>query len=273
MLKQLLFLFTFLISAHLTYGCSIVQLPQEDNPSMVALMSGKPLYSKEVSKPTYFVFIGEVVGIVKATKNEVGENLMDAEGLKVKVAENIYTPQAAAFYEVFPLSMQSDCSSQGRTGLERVYPIGSQVRVIAFNATIYKKQSNANSITRLEISYYNHGSLVRNDLSEAFRASANSVFDYSTFKVEKPTEVKETLEYESKISLLRFELQKDLARLTQTTQKTERLSILKRLIRYPFPYDLPFRVLAHTYLEPGEELRSLETEWERRKQEIVSRYK
>ncbi len=138
MAKQIYFLFAFLFSAHIAYGCSIQQLPIEDNPSKQAFLLGKPLYSSEISKPNYYVFIGEVVGIVKATKNEVGENRMDAEGLKVKVTENIYAPQSAAYFEIFPLRMDSDCSSQGQTGLERVFPIGSQVRVIASDATIYK---------------------------------------------------------------------------------------------------------------------------------------
>jgi hypothetical protein len=273
MMKQTFFLLVFLLSAHIVFGCSIQQLPLEDNPSKQAFLQGKPLYSKGVSKPTYYVFIGEIVGIVKVAKNEVGENRMAAEGLKVKVTENIYSPQLAAYFEVFPLRMYTDCSSQGQTGLERVFPIGSQVRVVAFDATIYKKQSVEDSISRLETTYYNHGSIVRNDLKEGFRASANSVFDYSGFNIEKPTITEEIIKYESKVSLLKFELQKDLARLTQTTQKTERLNILKRLIYYPFPYELPFRTLANTYLKPGKELQSLEIEWEQHKKEITSRYK
>jgi hypothetical protein len=169
--------------------------------------------------------------------------------------------------------MDSACISQGQIGLERVFPIGSQVIVAAFDATVYKKQTVADSVRRLETSYRNQGSIVRNDLFEAFRASASTVFDYSNFTVKKPTADDETVEYESKLSLLKFELQKDLARLTQTTEKTKRLNILKRLVYYPFPYELPFRILAHTYLPPGNELELLEMKWEQRKQEISSRNK
>ncbi len=273
MVKQLFILFVFLVSAHIVYGCSIQQLPLEDNPSKMAFLLGKPLYSKEISKPTYYVFIGEVVGIVKATKNEVGENRMNAEGVKVKVTENIYSPQTASYFEVFPLSLYPDCSSQGQIGLEKVFPLGSQVRVVAFDATIYKKQSTADSTIRLETSFYNHGRLVRNDLNKTLRVTASSVFDYSVFSIEKPTSAEEINEYESKISLLRFELQKDLARLTQTKKQSERLNIMRRLVVYPFPYELAFRTLAHTYLKSGKELQSLEMKWAKHKQEIALRYK
>lgn len=272
-MKQIFFLLVFLLSAHTVFGCSIQQLPLEDNPSKQAFLQGKPLYSKAVSKPAYYVFLGEVIGIVKATENEVGENRMPAEGLKVKVTENTYSPQSAAYFEVFPLSMYPDCSSQGQTGLEKVFPIGSQVRVVAFDATIYKKQTVEDSVSRLETTYYNGGSVVRNDSKDGFRASADPVFDYSSFTVEKPTNTEDVIKYESKVSLLKFELQKDLARLTQTTQKHERLDILKRLVHYPFPYELPFRILAHTYLKRGKELQSLEAEWEQHKKEVTSRYK
>ncbi len=230
MMQRLFILIAFFVFTNTVYGCLMAQLPTEDDPAKQAFLLGKPLYSKEVSKPTYYVFIGEVVGIIKATKAEVGEKRMDAEGLKIKVTENVYLSQPAAYYEVFPTHLYPDCSSQGVTGLEKVFPLGSQVRVVAFDATIYKKQSVVESTIRLETSYFNHGTIVRNDLNKAFRTSATSVFDYSGFSLEKPTTTDEVSSYSLKLSLLEFELQKDLARLTQTKSKVERLNILKRLV-------------------------------------------
>ncbi|HEY8559390.1 MAG TPA: hypothetical protein VIL74_03220 [Pyrinomonadaceae bacterium] len=56
-----------------------------------------------------------------------------------------------------------------------------------------------------------------------------------------------------------------------TEARGGRLNVLKRLVYYPFPFDLAFKTLARTYLEPGKELDALEKEWERRKQEAASR--
>ena len=268
-MQRLFILITFFVFTHTVYGCSIAQVPTEDNPVKQAFLLGKPLYSKEVSKPTYYVFIGEVVGIIRATKAEVGEKRMDAEGVKIKVTENVYLFQPASYYEVFPTHLYPDCSSQGVTGLEKVFPLGSQVRVVAFDATIYKKQSVVETTIRLETSYFNNGTIVRNDSKEAFRTSATSVFDYSGFALEKPKTTEEEKNYSLKLSLLEFELQKDLARLTQARSKVERLDLLKRLVYYPFFYGLAYKTLAHTYLRPGKELQSLEKKWEQRKQEAV----
>jgi hypothetical protein len=149
MKQSVLLILAFLVFAHVAYGCSITVLPVEDNPKTREILLGKPLYKKEAVKSTFYVFIGEVVGIVKAEKNEIPPNLPDAEGVKVKVTENVYTPQSGKYYEVFPLTMDADCSLRGQTDWQKSFPIGSKVRVVAFDATIYKKQSSPDSVTRL----------------------------------------------------------------------------------------------------------------------------
>lgn len=260
MVKQLLFVIAFLFFTNAVYGCSIVKLPAIDDPAQQAFLRGKPLYTEEASRPTYYIFIGEVVGIVKAAKAEVGESMSDAEGVKVKVTDNIYTPQSVIYYEVFPLYLQSDCSLRGATGIEQSFPIGSQVRVIANEANIYKKQFIKDAVTRLETSYLQDTTIVRNDLGE-FRTTANSVFDYSSFVLKKPTTDKEWEIYDSQLSLMEFELQKDEVRLALSTSTTYRLKILKRLADYPYIYDLSYRTLLHTYLKPGQELETLEKKW------------
>jgi len=273
-MRQSLFaLIAFLAFAPAAYGCSMLLPPIEDNPQKQEFLAGKKLYKKDVSSPDYYVFIGEVVGIVKATKAEAGEGRMDAEGVKIKVAENIYTPRAAAYFEVFPLAIHSDCSLQGVTGLERSFPLGSQVRVVAFDSTIYKKQPSPDSAIRLEASYYNRGSLVRNDLNEAFRSSAESVFDYAGLSMRNPVTDAERETYDSKIRFLDFELQKDLIRLATTKSRSERLSVLKRLVYYPFPHGFAFKSLAHTYLKPGKDLSALEKKWEEHIQELAKQTK
>jgi hypothetical protein len=84
--------------------------------------------------------------------------------------------------------------------------------------------------------------------------------------MKNPKTGEEQRSYDSKYWLLQFELKKDMARLATTKSKDERLAVLKRLVYYPFPWQLAFKTLAHTYLKPGKELESLERKWEERKQ-------
>lgn len=123
-------------------------MPVSDNP---ILLNGKLFLP--APKPAQYVFIGEVVEIIKVAKPQSDENRTDAEGLRIKVVENIYSPKTASYYQVLPLTMYPDCSLQGVTGLNKSFPVGSKVRVIAQEATIYKKSPAGDSVVRLETSY------------------------------------------------------------------------------------------------------------------------
>lgn len=269
MIKTVFFLTIFLLLTNAAFGCSIVtDLPVSDNPIIV---KGKSLFP--APKPAQYVFIGEVVEIINVAKPKSDENRTNAEGLKVKVTENIYSPQTTSYYEILPLRIYPDCSLQGETGLKRTFPIGSKVRVIAHEATIYKKLSDENFVPRLETSIKNNGSIVRNDLNENTKSSADSFYDYSSFALKKPTTQIEETEFYSKLESLKFELQKDLARLVKAKTESERIKVMERLVYYPYFYRVPFHTLAAAYLKKSKKRQVLEAKWEERKQQQIQQNK
>lgn len=156
MTKSILFAIGFLLSTNVVFGCSYVKLPVSDNP---ITLNGKLFFP--APKPAQYVFIGEVVEIIKVAKPQSDENRTDAEGLKIKVIENIYPSKSAKYYELLPLTMYPDCSLQGMAGLIKNFPVGSKVRVIAQEATIYKKLTTEDFVPRLEASHKNDGSIIR----------------------------------------------------------------------------------------------------------------
>ncbi|HEY8559391.1 MAG TPA: hypothetical protein VIL74_03225 [Pyrinomonadaceae bacterium] len=107
MMRQLIFTFVFLIFAPVVYGCSTAALPVRDDPDAQPLLSSRPLYRKEAFKATNYVFIGEVVEIIKAAESEIPDNFSGAEGIRVKVTEYVSAPQMAVYYEVFPLTLMA----------------------------------------------------------------------------------------------------------------------------------------------------------------------
>ena len=241
----------------------IVGLPVPDNPIWI---NGKLL--RPPPKPAKYVFIGEVIEIIKISKPKSEGYRTDAEALKIKVTENVYSAIQITYFEALPLRIYPDCSLQGETDLKQNFPVGSKVRVIAEEASIYKKDSD-DSITRLETSVKNQGSITRNDLDESLQTSANSFYDYSSFAVKKPTTPEEEILFYSKLELLKFELQKDLARLLEAKTEDERLKVMERLVYYPHIYAVPYHTLAQAYLMNSEKRKALEAKWEERKQEQI----
>lgn len=269
MIKTVFFIVVFLVFINVAFGCSIVtDLPISDNP---IIFKGKLLFP--APKPAQYVFIGEVVEIISVAKPQSDKNQTDAEGLKVKVTENIYSLQSASFYEILPLRIYPDCSLQGETGLKKAFPVGSKVRVIAQEATIYKYLSDEKSVPRLETSIKNNGSIVRNDLNENTKSSADSYYDYSSFASKKPMTQEEETEFYSKLELLKFELQKDLARLVKAKTESERLKVMARLVYYPYFYRVPYHTLAAAYLKKSKKRQALEAKWEERKQQQIQQNK
>jgi hypothetical protein len=256
MARMLFLIIGFLLSTNITFGCSmIVGLPVPDNPIWI---NGKLLRQPP----------GEVVEIIKVSKPKSEDYRSDAEALKIKVTEYVYSTKQTTYFEVLPLRIYPDCSLQGETGLNQDFPVGSKVRVIAEEASIYKKDSD-NSITRLETSMMNQGSITRNDLDESLKTSAESFYDYSRFAVKKPTTLEEEILFYSRLELLKFELQKDLARLLEAKTEDERLKVMERLVYYPHIYAVPYHTLAQAYLMNSEKRKSLESKWEERKQEQI----
>lgn len=131
---------------------------------------------------THYIFIGEIVEVIENVKYESQGIQDEAVGFKVKVTENIYSPKQKTYFEVFPLRLTASCGLASDTKkLREQFSVGSEVRVVAKEATVFKNQPVENSTVRLETSIRNRGSFSRNDLSENLRTSAKSFYDYSSF--------------------------------------------------------------------------------------------
>ena len=87
--------------------------------------------------PAEYIFTGEVIDFVGPFESK--KFRVKAWGLKVKVDETIYLPKApAGYFEVFPYELWADCSTAGasKEELEKYYPVGSRVKVIAKEAKL-----------------------------------------------------------------------------------------------------------------------------------------
>lgn len=223
---------------------------------------------------THYIFIGEVVEVIESVKYESQGIKTDAVGLKIKVSENVYSPKPASFFEVFPLHLTPSCGL--RSDIKEIrehYPIGSQVRVVAKEATVFKYQPAESSTIRLETSIYNSGSIARNDLSINLRTSSKSIYDYSSFVERQRTTPAEDSLHDSNYYLPQFEMQKDLLRLKETKSEDEKTKILERLVFYPHVFRMSYSKIVRTYLKNQNKLTALEKQWEQRLQEILSKWR
>ena len=259
-MKHFFLAITFLLFSTNVFGCSIIALPTS---------------SKFDSEQ--YIFIGEVVELIESVKYDSyyesdRGNQGEALGLKIKVTENVYTPQSSTHFQVFPLRLTPSCSLMSdKEEVRQNYPIGSKVRVVAKKATIFKNQPAENSIIRLETSIFNRGSIARNDVSESLRTSANSVYEYRSFVDRQRTTAAEFVLFDSNYYLPIFELQKDLVRLEKAKPLNERNKILERLVFYPRVYDIDFPQIVWTYLKEKEKIVNLIKQWEQREKEFKSR--
>jgi hypothetical protein len=224
----------------------------------------------------HYIFIGEVVEVIESVNFKSRGVKSDAVGLKIKVSENIYLPKLASYYEVFPLRLTSWCGLMSETKEVREhYPVGSQVRVVAKEATTFKDEPVSSAI-RLETSIYNKGSISRNDLSAKLKTSAKTIFDYENFSYKTfasnqyPTAVAERIDAASNNFLPEFELRKDLFRLQKVKSEAEKIKILERLVFYPDVDDVSFLNFVG-YLQDQDKQLSLAKQWEARVKEIHSK--
>lgn len=193
--KYLFFTVAFLLFTSNAFGCKLGISPTSDFDA------------------THYIFIGEVVEVIESVKYESEGIKADAVGLKIKVGENVYSPKSASYFEVFPLRLTPSCGLMSdKEEIREHYPVGSQVRAVAKEATVFQNQST-NSTFRLETSIYNRGSIARNDLSENLRTSAKTVYDYKGFVARQRTTAAEDALHDSNYYLPEFELRKDLLRL------------------------------------------------------------
>lgn len=249
MIKYLFFIVAFIFFTNDAFGCSLHIDPTSDFDR------------------THYIFIGEVVEVIESVKYESAGLKGDAVGFKIKVSENVHLPKSASYLEVFPMRLTTDCRliSDAKDIRER-YRVGSQVRVVAKEATVFKNQPN--SIVRLETSIYNRGSIARNDLSENLRTSGKTVYDYKSFVERRGASAQEYALSESNYNLPVFELRKDLLRLQESKSEDERTKILERLVFYPYISMLDFPKIARTHLKNQEKFAALEKQWWDRIKEI-----
>jgi hypothetical protein len=247
MIKCLLLLtLAFSFFTNPTFGCSLFIAPASDFDA------------------TNYIFIGE---IVEEFEVEYGSRRVKnkAIGFKIRVSENIYSPKQATYFEVFPLSINLSCGLWSDTKyLRERFTVGSKVRVVAKETTLFKNQPVENSTIRLETSIRNRGSFSRNDLSEYLQSSAKSYYDYSRF-------VQEELKYLPEFEL-QFELQKDLLRLKESKSEDERTKVLERLVFYPRLNSLSFLILVEKYLKNQEKIATLKNQWKQRVQEEFKKF-
>jgi len=258
MIKYLLAIIALLFFTNTNFGCS--------------------LYIKPISDfdPAHFVFIGEIVEVFDV---DYGSQIIKSQiikykavGFKVKILENIYSPKQAAYLEVFPLSLTPGCSLVSETKrLREMFLVGSQVRIVAKEATMFKNQPVDDSIIRLETSIFNRGSFSRNDLRENLRSSGKSFYEYGDFLQMQRKLPAEDVLIHSAHYLPEFELRKDLLRLKETKSEDEKTRILERLVFYPHVHRLDYPKVVRAYIKNRDKIEVLEKQWEQKVQEIYSK--
>lgn len=223
MMKYVFSIAAFLLFTNYAFGCSLYIAPVSDFDT------------------AHYIFIGEIVKIIKNVEYESQGVKDEAVGFKVKVSENIYSPKQAIYFEVFPLHLTASCGlrSDPKKLLDQ-FSVGSQVRVVAKETTVFKNNPGENSIVRLDTSIYNRGSFSKNDVSANLQTSAKSVYDYSGFAPKQRKTAADDALVASNYNLPEFELRKDLLRLKESKSEDEKLKIVERLVFYPHIYRLDY---------------------------------
>lgn len=241
---------TVLFSVQLVFACTL---------------STKPLGKFD---ETEYVFIGEVMAYTEPVETKKFQGA--AYGLIIKVKENVYLPKMPkAYFEVFPIQLWSDCSKSG-TAIEKLkeeFPVKSEVRVIAKEAEILQNNP-ANENIRLEDRPGENSSIVVNFDEKNLRlTTAESYFDYKSYKHDDEDSV-------SKYLLPNFEIRKDLLRLSRAKNHQEVTAILDKLIFAAPISDLSFSSLLKNHaLDEAEYDRYYEAELKMNSPETYEQYK
>ena len=208
-------------------------------------------------EPTEYVFIGEVVEIVQF-EGKPNSDKGGAFGLKIKVTDDIYSPKSASFYEVFPLHLTPACvQSYEADELKQLFPVGSQVRVVAKETTDSVNQPKK-SIIRLDTSPRHNGSVARNDLSDNLQTSSKSIYDFKNYNYSVAGKLPENVLVESNMRLPEFEVRKDLLRLNKAKSEDERTQIIERLVFCPPYVRFSFTSVIQTYIKDSNKVADFE---------------
>lgn len=183
-----------------------------------------------------YVFTGRVVGLVGPSQSKRFRG--NAWGLQIEPIDAVYLPKKPMrYFEVFPFELWADCSIAGtkKEQLVKYYPIGSNVKVIARKSKLLPNAAVGTDV-RLEISPYVWGDISRNSYEDGTPITdSRSVFNYKTYKMVTPGQyVSDFMPFlDARGGLPDFELRKDLLRLETTRSRTDRITILERLMYYP----------------------------------------
>jgi hypothetical protein len=210
--------------------------------------------------PAEYIFTGVVIDIVGPFESKKFRG--KAWGLKVKVDETIYLPKTPAnYFEVFPYQLGVDCSTVGtsKVKLEKYYPVGAKIKVIAKEAKLLPGKPGGGNI-RLEDLPDSPGSVSRNYYEDGrLMASARPVFDYKNYRQAAPADyVSDFMPFlDAHVRLPEFELRKDLLRLRSAKSESEKFRILERLLYYPERWSLDFAGIAKDHVKEPATLKTL----------------
>ncbi len=155
-----------------------------------------------------------------------------------------------------------------RKELRARFTVGAEVRVIAKTPSVVAERSSAGPPLRLETSIYNGGSFSRNDLRSDLRTSATRIYDYRAWASNPARTATNDAVIASSYGLLQFELRKDLLRLKNATNESDKRSILERLVFYPHVQALDLPALARNAIKDRERVAQLEQRWTQRVKEF-----
>jgi hypothetical protein len=225
--------------------------------TMLSLTVFAPLYACSLAippivkfNPNEYVFTGRVVGIVGPSQSKRFSR--EGWGLQIELNDVVYLPRTPKrYFEVYPFDLWADCSLAGtaKEELVKYYPIGSSVKVIARKAKLLSTPL-AEGDLRLEISPYSWSEISRNYLDDGTEISdARSVFDYHAYKMITPADyVSDFMPFlDAKVALPAFELRKDLLRLETNKLRSDRITILERLMYYPIGGPLSYYGVTEHY--------------------------
>ena len=199
-----------------------------------------------------FVLIGDVREIVGPV--ESSDVAGDAFGLRVRITEHLHSPHpVTGLVDVFEYNLSAGCEALGlaRQDLERQFPPGTAVRIIARAATRLPA-ATGDAPQRLEGGPFNAHTLVGPIYpGEPLSASFAGVYDFATsIDVGRYERIDaERFNWFWYRGLVAFEMMKELLRLERARDDAERLSILRRVRRIPLDHAVDFDALVARYVE------------------------
>jgi hypothetical protein len=168
----------------------------------------------------------------------------------VRVTHELNLPNKSGDYlEVYPLGLTNACEETGTSqeALKEFYPTRSKIRVVGVEASRFDSRS-ADGTIRLALTEMNGGLVARNDLSDGFDTTAETVYDYKKDKEHTRSAQDKASVFYYYSRLGDFELRKDLIRLRDAKKVSERFAILKRLSDYSY-YDIDYSLLVKNHIQ------------------------